>query len=185
MTVTTFVCWRKSVPSPRTEFCLSTAPAGTITETTAPPVFEVVTVATVTHAPFTSQRIRTVSCLPYPVRVTVTDCPRLTELGLTMIRATTSTSITTLTPPAEKVTRLPAPPSVAGALNAPFAVPAASVVVVPTSTTLPPGRFHEIVRAVFAGKCWAEYDTLLPTDIRVVESKTSGGNGIDTVTAPV
>src|SRR6476661_4757691 len=43
----------------------------------------IVTVTTVTHAPLTSQRICTTSCLPYPLRVTLTESPGDTVLGVT------------------------------------------------------------------------------------------------------
>src|SRR5262249_31071440 len=62
-TYTALVCWRKTVPSPRTEFAPSGAQVGTWTETLALPVLLVTTVASVIQWSPCCQRMRTVSPL--------------------------------------------------------------------------------------------------------------------------
>src|SRR6478609_11108721 len=182
VTVTLFVCCRKTVPSPRTEFCPAFALAGTCTVTVAPPVLFVVTVPTVTHAPLTSQRICTTSCLPYPLRVTLTESPGDTVLGVTLIfGATSKLSVTTPGLPV-KLMRLSGPPSVAGTAKEPVAVPSLATGAVPRSTMLPPGRFQVMAIDEPGVKFAALKLTVWPTVPRVVESVTVGDAGMVTVT---
>lgn len=102
-----------------------------------------------------------------------------------MMREATSTVTVTLTPPAAAVTRLAVPPSVAGTVKLPLAVPFWSVMTEPRETVLPPGRRQVRATDVFAGKCAAVTLTVCPTETRSALSSTAGGSGMLTVTAPV
>lgn len=184
MTITALVCCRLIVPSPRTELDPSLAFAGTTTLTLALPVFEVSTVATVTHFPSTSQRMRTDSFFPYPRNETSTVSPGETRVGVTLMRGATSNWAFALFAPSLKTMVLP-PAVVAEIRNEPEPAPVFDVTALPTSTLLPPGRRQVMVTVEFGVKFESEKLTVELTVPRVEVREAPAGPGIETVTAPV
>lgn len=86
--------------------------------------------------------------------------------------------------PSLKVTVL-MPPVVAGTGNDPAPAPSLEIVVLPTSTALPPGRFQVMVTVALGVKFESEKPTFELTVPRFAESEPLAGPGIETLIVPV